>query len=436
MFLRSFNGPNSDLSPKPTRRKEVSFDPNLSKDPETCDKRDSRKPTHRKDPETCDKKGSRKPTRRKEISFDPTLSKDSEACDKKDYSYPEASRGPSQNQNRRLVGEVCKSIRDFSLYQFHRKLNLRLKLILGNDRLWQVTPSPSTHDVEHKDLVSLKELIKSRLLTRVKPRDKYVLEVILANALMQLYEGPCLTGDWDKNYIFFYRSKNQDVPELSRPYLNTKFETQNPVTHNEEDEQYRMHPYPKILALGILLLEIELGEPLILDQLLDNLDAAIPVALKMLEACEGRSLEPFIKAIKACLALKTFDSGSTFGDEKFREEVYKSIILPLETALLVGYGVRVEDIDTLSLNSKLLSFNPSLAQEHPIRRSSVAAPSSHRPLAARDLPILPSTADSNSPQQPQLAESTDVTTTEVCLFDNGEPALADIQGQVKSIIFH
>jgi len=121
--------------------------------------------------------------------------------------------------------------------------------------------------------------------------------------------------------------------------------------------QNRIHPYPQILALGMLLLQIWLGKPIEAERSDDNpnktcapesydIDADRTVAQKMLERCRENCLPSYIKAIEACLATETFDAKQSFDDESFREKIYREIIFRLEDTV-DKYEVNVDDEQVL-----------------------------------------------------------------------------------------
>jgi hypothetical protein len=132
-----------------------------------------------------------------------------------------------------------------------------------------------------------------------------------------------------------------------------------------EDDQatarFRIHPYPSILALGILLLELELGVPIESKRSQDNpnggqrfrnIDADRPVATEMLEECEDEIPIDFIEAVNACLDDQTFTDAfgrdAKFDNLEFRQQIYARIVKPLEDALEKTFNISVEKLDTLS----------------------------------------------------------------------------------------
>jgi hypothetical protein len=109
------------------------------------------------------------------------------------------------------------------------------------------------------------------------------------------------------------------------------------------EEKHRFHPYPDILALGILLLQLWLGSPIEGFRDADNpnnrqdkpynIDSDLPAAEKMLEKCEGDSLPEYNDAIRACLDSGTFDRGLSFDDEKLQRQIHGKIVKLIEKVI-------------------------------------------------------------------------------------------------------
>lgn len=236
----------------------------------------------------------------------------------------------------------------------------RLRLLVEEDEMWRLSPISAIENIQTKQPVSLGEFLNldSRPFDHAKKRDKFILQVMLANGLLHFYKGPWLLKVWNKTHICFYQAKSQTLPDLTRPYLSTECKPLEQGSE-EEDVSFRIHPYPGILALGILLLEIELGRPIEDQRPSDspnntdvfNVDADRTVAMEMLEECKNDSSIDFINAVDACLDDKTFTDefgrNASFDDPAFRQQIFELIVQPLEDALEKVFGISVEKLDTL-----------------------------------------------------------------------------------------
>ncbi|KAG4438864.1 hypothetical protein IFR05_005653 [Cadophora sp. M221] len=273
------------------------------------------------------------------------------------FSVPsrELSVSDIRPEDRWPVEGICKLVDDVTA-----RTPCRMKLLLEHDKLWYLNPSPAIEEIQRKDQVSLGKFLElsSRSSQLVKKRDKLILQVILANSLLHLYRGPWLLKNLDKTRICFYKPRSQDIPDLTRPYLACRTDLSEELG-NEEDVRFRIHPYPGILALGILLLQIELGRPIEEERPEDSpnrggvlhIDADRPVAMEMLDECRDDSSVDFVQAIEACLDDKTFTDAfgqdASFDDPVFRQQIFELIVKPLETALLKIFGISVEKLDQL-----------------------------------------------------------------------------------------
>jgi len=69
----------------------------------------------------------------------------------------------------------------------------RLQLLVDNDTLWHSTTTLVTNGIRRTNAVSLGDLMRRESCFELpKRRSRYILAVILANALLELYEGPWL----------------------------------------------------------------------------------------------------------------------------------------------------------------------------------------------------------------------------------------------------
>lgn len=144
---------------------------------------------------------------------------------------------------------------------------------------------------------------------------------------------------------------------MTDPYLSVQF-SQNSDFDDSERDEFRVHSYPGILTLGILLLEIELGRSI--ESLRPNdspnnsenvyhVDADYPIAHAMLDECRGESPDDFVKAVEACLDDMTFadkfGQNCSFDDSIFRQSIFEHIVEPLEAALRTIYPTYDEALD-------------------------------------------------------------------------------------------
>lgn len=109
------------------------------------------------------------------------------------------------------------------------------------------------------------EMSLSVLLTKVKPTHtaKRVMAVTLARCILHLFEGPWLQDCMSVNDIYVYCRIENDQPHpiFDKVFVATRFgKSRN--KGGTTPRTYKIHPFPSILALGIILIELELGEHL------------------------------------------------------------------------------------------------------------------------------------------------------------------------------
>jgi hypothetical protein len=197
---------------------------------------------------------------------------------------------------------------------------------------------------------SLASLLRER---RLKSKDKRILSVILANSLLHFCESPWLEKDWSKEHISFFSTAVDTVPDIRRPYLSTDF--QDVVAGDSDDANSRLHPNAGVLALGILLLEMELDstieskwEPDFLDdEGQPNVNTNYFTASRLFESVADDVYRNSRKALDACLRCNFYDSDAgepSLDNPNFRKAIYENIVQPLEVELYHAYGLTPDDL--------------------------------------------------------------------------------------------
>ncbi|OXV08982.1 hypothetical protein Egran_03256 [Elaphomyces granulatus] len=105
--------------------------------------------------------------------------------------------------------------------------------------------------------VSLAKLLK---ITKLSWKMKLLLSYFLAKAVWQYYDSDWMQREWTKEMVHFMFEQRSKTPKgifINEPFLSARFDSRQPA--QEKDNEFRSHLLPKILALGIMFLEIELG---------------------------------------------------------------------------------------------------------------------------------------------------------------------------------
>lgn len=94
----------------------------------------------------------------------------------------------------------------------------RLHMLVKKDELWPQRSLPTEYrNLEQQRTISLKTMLGGKgTLTLAGKR---ILAVILANALLELFETPWLAKQWNTEHIcFFHHSGDQIEPCVTKPY--------------------------------------------------------------------------------------------------------------------------------------------------------------------------------------------------------------------------
>lgn len=110
--------------------------------------------------------------------------------------------------------------------------------------------------VPNSPSVSLNTILRNHKLSR---KMKYLLSYLLAKSVWQFYSTDWMGTEWSKDSIHFMFEHRKSASNagiyLNEPFILARF---NPDA-KRDDSVFRPHKFPKIKALGNLLLEIELG---------------------------------------------------------------------------------------------------------------------------------------------------------------------------------
>ncbi|RDW59872.1 hypothetical protein BP6252_12959 [Coleophoma cylindrospora] len=197
-----------------------------------------------------------------------------------------------------------------------------------------------------EDAVSLEELLFKGHASLSK-EDAYSLSITLSSSLIQLGHTPWLRQSWGKSDIIFLRGKDGTAlsVDVKHPYITREHKPNSikPVRQNESPGS----DCSKLLALAVLLIEINSGEPI--ENLrtpedlgpdrqineLSNLQAGRRWILE--QKSKGNLTAAFYSAILHCL--KGFvDPTASLRNPEFRRSVEEQVLAPLEEELNFLFG--------------------------------------------------------------------------------------------------
>jgi hypothetical protein len=241
-----------------------------------------------------------------------------------------------------------------------------LHMILDDERkLWYTLAptfsrkAPALHLCDSISMTSIIEKLQEERLqgsefqgsSILSLKQRRVIAVILAHGILQFCGGTWLCENWDKRSISFFRHAGGD-----RIVLSAGLQTQDLAP--DTDAPYRFHQYPGVLALAILLLEMELkktsemakseqDDPAAEDGEFD-LNTNLEIAQKMSDEIQDNALPNFKAAIEACLSFHYFKEDTAiddliyhrdklYDDMGLRRKIYAEIVAPLERELCMSF---------------------------------------------------------------------------------------------------
>ncbi|MBE3045211.1 hypothetical protein IMZ48_22195 [Candidatus Bathyarchaeota archaeon] len=195
--------------------------------------------------------------------------------------------------------------------------------------------------------VSLARLLSSASMRNDGQR-RLLLSYLLAKAVWKFYDVDWMTEYWTKDAVHFMRlhldglAAQQPMARLShQPFILADLRSSTPRAGMPpqtaaERNRDRTHILPKILALGIMLLEIELGRPVPGSEESPDMNdkqranAAHIAALSFLDSPEWKARRkrvslPLAEAIEICVKPDT----SRLDPNRTRDSLYTAVVWPL-----------------------------------------------------------------------------------------------------------
>ncbi|KAL5364473.1 hypothetical protein BJX96DRAFT_178984 [Aspergillus floccosus] len=211
------------------------------------------------------------------------------------------------------------------------------------------------------------QLRLGKILKMVRPTyaAKRVLGVILARSLLYLLEGPWVKRslDIDDIYIFCRIEDGRPYPVFDKVFLSTVFTTDGAQGSDRTARRspYNVHPFPLILALGIILAEIELGEDLrdiYSEPEIERLRSRpYQLAPRLLRECNLRFGESgLLRAASFCVDRASFlqfvnaSHEELIANKDFVTTYYNKAVRPLEEDLVKGAKWTKDEVNRLRRN--------------------------------------------------------------------------------------
>jgi hypothetical protein len=214
-----------------------------------------------------------------------------------------------------------------------RRLGFLVENLDDCQKVWQLrSQQRKLQIIDSKPATSLESLIRTQ--SRLSLRDKRRLALIFAYSLLKYHDSEWLSDEWGKSSISFFYS-SQEKPDLMRPYLSTRFDKSQSAS--SQMNMMKFHPNSSILALGILLIEMDLGKPIEAYRTATediNVNTDMIVADRTVKSMDQCS-DPYRGAIVACLKIPWVPAGQkvSLEDMETRNGLCINVVHPLEREL-------------------------------------------------------------------------------------------------------
>jgi len=182
-------------------------------------------------------------------------------------------------------------------------------------------------------MAPIKEVIYNNN-SRMTTIDKYTLAYTLASAVLQLYDTPWLPTAWSSNDIFIMKTSSGNALP-SQFYASRTFRV--PSTQAAIGKTRRCVKNEMVFALGVALLELSYGQPLLSlrtpddlnDQGMEDSMTEVSIATRLADRIHEREMENYAKSVLRCVRC-SFDTFSCdFEDRGFREKFFNGVVTPL-----------------------------------------------------------------------------------------------------------
>ncbi|KAK1148502.1 hypothetical protein N8T08_009507 [Aspergillus melleus] len=227
----------------------------------------------------------------------------------------------------------------------------RLCLSVQNEEL-QHCFEPPRQNVKHVPGIPLATILRNHHLP---PRMKVVLAYIIAYSVWQYYDSDWMKTEWTSETIQFMKEArvpgDQEKVYTWKPYLSVHFHSDDPECNEFHKTLGGVHYYPRIRALGIMLVEIGIGFPLFKENnpgqpLAARINKELLTALEYTrDRARWRDFDypGYMSAISHCLEPDTFNmapfvEGASSrewreGLKQRRNILYDKVVFPLEELL-------------------------------------------------------------------------------------------------------
>ncbi|KXH36708.1 hypothetical protein CSIM01_03102 [Colletotrichum simmondsii] len=203
------------------------------------------------------------------------------------------------------------------------------------ERFWMfdITPKKTTGTRHNRSVVSLKQILEGPSRATMTYVEKLHIAVMISSSFLQLHQTPWLPNVLTSQDVFFITGGSQSHPDYTQAFIKREFSKR-----DSEDGSMKCGPpgvdRTAIISLGILLLELSLGDTLgNLRHQYETSDTSVAARLlneKPLDHMDGGY---YRSAVRRCIGANFSQLKLDLDDENFRQVVYEKVVAPLEAGL-------------------------------------------------------------------------------------------------------
>lgn len=174
---------------------------------------------------------------------------------------------------------------------------------------------------------------------KMERRDRYIVGVELASAVMQLHDTDWLPALWDRSYVQFNWQSGSSITEnIKKPLVSPLQTLRNSNIGTQQFSNLTL------FSLGILLIELDMNQPFenLLTEDEKNMNTRYPnqmagtiLATRRISiVLEGRSGPRYAGAVRRCFSANDYSPDrANLNHNDFKKDVYENIVAPLEKNL-------------------------------------------------------------------------------------------------------
>jgi hypothetical protein len=254
-----------------------------------------------------------------------------------------------------------------------------LNLLFEDGLFKRLHPQPKSFgNSQMSRTVSLSALFKRQQELRgglsVLPlKGKRILAAILAKALLPFLETPWVQPSFNHSKIHFFQPLQEELPDITKPFLvmeqvpiisTNKMDTRN-AQAEATSSKHMVHPNASVLALGILLCELQYCTPVESWQndteTTRNVNTDYYTSLDLLKNLEVDAGVDYYLATKACLQWEYFPAGelTSFESASVQRLFYQNVVKRLESEIFKSWKLRPEDLNSLDSRGNEQCWGPN-----------------------------------------------------------------------------